>query len=94
VADLSDPEVVMRHSDVLLSADVIFVDGPKDGRFQPTLLSELKQLPLMRQPLLVFDDIRLWNMLALWRSIKRPKLDVTSLAHWSGTGLVDWTREG
>jgi hypothetical protein len=39
----------------------------------------------------MFDDIRLWNMLRTWRTINRPKLDLTSFGHWSGTGLVDWT---
>ncbi|MGH7312141.1 MAG: hypothetical protein ACREJV_03130 [Candidatus Rokuibacteriota bacterium] len=32
-----------------------------------------------------------WNMLAIWREIRMPKLDVTSFGHWSGTGLVEWT---
>lgn len=38
----------------------------------------------------LFDDIRVWNMLAIWRGIRRPKLDLTSFGHWSGTGLVDY----
>lgn len=46
------------------------------------------------QPILVFDDIRAWNMLAIWREIRMPKLDLTSFGHWSGTGLVDWTEPG
>jgi hypothetical protein len=40
---------------------------------------------------LVFDDIRIWNMLRIWREIVRPKLDLTSFGHWTGTGIVDWT---
>lgn len=42
-------------------------------------------------PIVMFDDIRLWNMLAIWWRLDRPKLDLTSFWHWSGTGLVDWT---
>ncbi len=38
----------------------------------------------------MFDDIRVWNMLEIWRGIRRPKLDLTSFGHWSGTGLVDY----
>jgi len=38
----------------------------------------------------LFDDIRLWNMLDIWRSIDFPKLDLTSFGHWSGTGVVQW----
>jgi hypothetical protein len=40
--------------------------------------------------LVVFDDIRVMNMVATWRRIARPKLDLTSFGHWSGTGLIDW----
>jgi len=43
-------------------------------------------------PLIIMDDIRVWNMLAIWRRIDRPKLDLTSFGHWTGTGLVDWTQ--
>ncbi|MBM4318321.1 MAG: methyltransferase, partial [Deltaproteobacteria bacterium] len=45
---------------------------------------------LPQKPIVVFDDIRLMNMLRIWRNISLPKLDVTSFGHWSGTGLVDW----
>jgi hypothetical protein len=38
----------------------------------------------------MFDDIRFWNMLRIWRNVAAPKLDITSFGHWSGTGLVDW----
>ena len=39
---------------------------------------------------IVFDDIRLWNMLRIWHGIRRPKLDMVSFGHWSGTGWFDW----
>jgi hypothetical protein len=29
-------------------------------------------------------------MLGVWRGIARPKLDLTSFGHGSGTGLVRW----
>jgi hypothetical protein len=41
-------------------------------------------------PVLVFDDTRVRNMLHTWRDVRRPKLDLTSFGHWSGTGLVHW----
>ena len=44
----------------------------------------------IRPPIGVFDDIRQWTMLAIWRAVQRPKLDLTSFGHWSGTGLIDW----
>jgi predicted O-methyltransferase YrrM len=91
IGDVSDPEVMRRHTGLFRSADLIFVDGPKDGRFEHLFLDRLVELDLPQRPLLVFDDIRVWNMLAIWRAITLPKLDVTSFGHWSGTGLVDWT---
>jgi predicted O-methyltransferase YrrM len=91
IGDLADPSVFRAQSDLLRSADFIFIDGPKDGRFEPRVIALLDALELPRQPIVAFDDIRVWNMLATWRTIGRPKLDVTSFGHWSGTGLVDWT---
>ena len=41
---------------------------------------------------LILDDIRFNNMFEIWRSIKSPKLDITSIAHWSGTGIVDLSK--
>ena len=38
----------------------------------------------------LFDDIKELNMLGTWRAITRPKLDITSFGHWTGTGLVHW----
>lgn len=36
----------------------------------------------------MFDDTKMIEMLELWRQLPLPKFDVTSLAHWSGTGLA------
>jgi hypothetical protein len=33
----------------------------------------------------------LWNMLDIWYHLDKPKLDMTSFGHWSGTGLVQWS---
>jgi len=90
LGDVADPEVMKQHADLFLAADLIFVDGPKDGVFEQKFLDLLGTLELTKQPLLLFDDIRVWNMLAIWRQIKKPKLDLTSFGHWSGTGLVHW----
>lgn len=90
VGDLFDPEVFRREQPLLERADIIFVDGPKDGRFEPTLLDRFERVPFNAGPLLVFDDIHLWTMLGVWRAITRPKLDLTSFGHWCGTGVVQW----
>jgi len=90
VGDVSDPGVMRRHAALFREADLIFLDGPKDGRFERVVLDRFTEIGLPRQPLVVMDDIRVWNMLAIWRDIERPKLDMTSFGHWTGTGLVDW----
>ncbi len=90
VSDLSVGSVFKSLSSLLVAADLIFVDAGKDGRMERRFLEHFAQMEFLRPPLIVFDDIRLWNMLAIWRSIDRPKLDLTSFGHWSGTGLVHW----
>ena len=72
------------------SAELIFIDGPKDGVFERRLLSNFESLGVRKNTLLVLDDIRLWNMLQIWREIRHQKIDLTSLGHYTGTGLVDW----
>ena len=91
LGDVAETEVMRRHADLFRTADLIFVDGPKDGKFERVFLDRLAEINMSQRPVIVFDDIRLWQMLAIWRGIRRPKLDITSFGHWSGTGLVDWT---
>lgn len=91
LGDLSDDGVFTANADVLAAADLIFLDGPKDGRFEPILHARLKQT-VKPGALVVYDDIRLLTMIELWRSIRDPKFDATSLAHWTGTGLVRYER--
>jgi predicted O-methyltransferase YrrM len=90
VCDLQDPENCRAHAALLQSAELIFIDGPKDGVFEDRLLDNFTSIGLRPHTLLVFDDIRIWNMLETWLRIQCPKLDVTSIGHYTGTGLVDW----
>ena len=89
-ADLSQPTIAVEYAGLLRQADLIFLDAAKDGSLEQRLLDNFDALGLQEGALVVLDDIRLWNMLHIWRSIRRPKLDLTSFGHWSGTGLVDW----
>jgi predicted O-methyltransferase YrrM len=91
VADLTDPDVARQHWAVLEQADLIFADAAKDGVMERRFLRLFDAMTFKNAPVVLFDDIRLWNMLEIWRSIKRPKLDLTSFGHWSGTGLVDYS---
>ncbi|KAF1069448.1 class I SAM-dependent methyltransferase [Variovorax sp.] len=88
--DISAPGGIEAHRALFEAADLVFVDGPKDGHTEARMLDNLATLSLPAHALVVFDDIRVMNMVATWRRIARPKLDLTSFGHWSGTGLIDW----
>ncbi len=90
VSDMKAAEVFSQYTQQLADADLLFVDGPKDDVTEAAFLDLLPTVAFRKNPIIVFDDIRLINMLAVWRGIKRPKMDLTSFGHWSGTGLVDW----
>jgi len=89
-SDLKDVYMFNKHRDLLESADFIMLDGPKDDEFERTFLNLCTQLkPSTRPKWLLIDDIRFDNMVHLWRSIKSPKIDISSFGHFSGTGLVN-----
>jgi predicted O-methyltransferase YrrM len=88
VGDLADPQCFHAHAPLLQGAGMIFLDGPKNRSFEQAFLRQLAEIRFSSPALLVIDDIRLWSMLDIWRGIAFPKLDVTSLGHFSGTGLV------
>lgn len=90
--DLTQPQVFERHRPLFEDAQMIFVDAAKDGVMEQTFLDAFETVRFKTKPLVVFDDIRLWNMLKIWRTIRYPKLDLTSFGHYTGTGLVDWDR--
>lgn len=89
--DLQQPEIVEKHRELFESADFIFIDAAKDGVMEQRFIENLKPLNYRKSPIVMFDDIRVWNMLRIWRELDLPKLDLTSFGHWSGTGLVDWS---
>jgi predicted O-methyltransferase YrrM len=89
LADLQEPAIVAQHRELFEKADFIFIDAAKDGVMEQRFLDNLKPLKYASRPIVMFDDIRLWKMLAIWRRLDRPKLDLTSFGHWTGTGLVD-----
>ena len=87
IGDLASADYFDSQLEDLLAADLILVDGPKDGVFEPAFLSRLLAV-LRAGQVLVVDDIRKLQMLQTWRDLPLSKLDVTSLGHWSGTGLA------
>lgn len=88
--DLSTPAGWRANDELLRSAELIFVDAKHDGAQEREFLRGFDEVGLEKAPLVVFDDIRVWGMLSFWQEISRPKLDLTSFGHWSGTGLVDY----
>ncbi len=89
VDDLGNAEAVERHRELLQGMDLLFIDAAKDGSLERRLIQNLESLHFDQSPLVVFDDIRVWNMLAIWHELRWPKLDLTSFGHWSGTGLCE-----
>jgi predicted O-methyltransferase YrrM len=90
VSDMASPALFEAGGECLAMAELIFVDGPKDGRTEQCFLERLGAVAFSRNPIVVFDDIRVINMVNVWRGITRPKMDFTSYGHFTGTGLVDW----
>ena len=88
LVNLGDEAVFAAEAETLRTADLVFVDGPKDGDFEYRFLPWLLGLEPARQQLVVLDDVRVMPMVKLWRDIPLPKLDAASLGHWSGTGLI------
>lgn len=91
--DLSQSSGVAKHRNLLENADLIFIDAEKDGMMEQKFLDNFRDISFCRDPIIIFDDIRLWNMLKIWREISLPKLDLTSFGHWTGTGIVQWNNK-
>lgn len=90
IADLTKPQTSTAFQKLFSQADFIFVDAAKDGVMEQVFLNFFETVPFEKPLFIFFDDIRLWNMLKIWRLIQRPKLDLTSFGSWSGSGLIHW----
>jgi hypothetical protein len=75
----------------LLHASLILLDTYHDGIFEKQVYDHLKAGNY--RGLLILDDIHLNEpMRRFWQHIDLPKEDLTDLGHWSGTGLVDFSK--
>ena len=88
--NLADPLAIEKHRELLESADLIFIDGPKDGKTEPLLFANFEKIHFRKQPIMVIDDIHAFKFIPTWEAIRHPKYDITSFGHWTGTGLVHW----
>lgn len=89
VDDLSCDSTLQKYSEWIQRASLIFIDATHDGHLEAKILENLKKIPFHNPVFILFDDIRVWTMLKMWREIDLPKIDLTSFGHWSGTGLVE-----
>lgn len=90
VDDLSIESVFNNHAELLKTADLIYIDAMKDGKQEQAFIDNFKKLTFDNPPIFIFDDIKLMNMIDVWNDIDKPKLDLTSFGHWSGTGIINW----
>lgn len=89
LGNLSEDSFFEKNKEILNRSDIIFMDAPKDDNFEYKMMQQFLKLEPKIGKLLILDDIRFINMIDLWRSIKSPKIDLSSFGHWSGTGIVD-----
>lgn len=98
IADLFDPIVRENNRNLLLSSDFIFIDiDPHEGIMEYDMYEWLRVNDY--KGIILFDDIHLapghmgvssgHSMQEFWNKVDpKYKLDLTSVGHWSGTGLV------
>ena len=91
--NLWDPDIRTQWEKRLLNSPLIFFDvDPHEGSMEYEFYCWLRDNGY--RGLLVMDDI--WYFSGLrdtWNRIDVTKYDLTSLGHWSGTGLVDFSQK-
>jgi len=87
VGDLAAPQFFASQLSLLQAAEIVLVDGPKDGVFEYVVVPKLITV-IKPGSLLILDDIRFANMQELWMSPSKPRIDVGGFAHSSGTRVV------
>lgn len=100
IENLFDNENREKNKEFILSSDLIFIDiDPHEGVLEYDMYNWLKEHDF--QGLILFDDIHLGpghmgvttdnSMQQFWDKIPNEyKIDITSVGHWSGTGLVSF----
>jgi len=92
--NLTEKVVFQKYKKIIENADLIFLDASKSGTLENKLLKNFSTLTFKKEStLLVIDDIKFLTMYKVWHKIKSEKFDASSLAHWSGTGLVNITKK-
>lgn len=87
IGDLANDEYFIQEQELIRSADLIFIDGPKNKTFEYKVIPKVIALA-KPGAVIVLDDVRFSNMKELWSSIGEPKIDIGSFAHSTGTGFI------
>lgn len=76
-----------EYRNLILSSPFILIDTFHDGSFEREFHNYLKKIGFVGY--LMLDDIKLnKEMIEYWNWIEEEKYDISSMGHWSGTGLV------
>ena len=75
------------YKDLIIKSPFIFYDTVHDGITEHRFITWLKYINY--KGIIVFDDIYLNDqMKEFWYKLNFKKEDITSIGHWSGTGMV------
>ncbi|QWD76421.1 hypothetical protein ICV32_01745 [Polynucleobacter sp. MWH-UH24A] len=89
IGDLQEESFFQSQKKNIENCDLIFMDAAKDSIMEKKFLSQFSRCTFKPGAILIIDDIKLWNMLQIWQDIKLPKIDISGLGHYTGTGLVE-----
>jgi len=77
----------VREDANILDSPLLFLDTAHDGVFENSFYNFL--IEKNYKGILILDDIHLNSEMKLfWHKITQTKQDITSIGHWSGTGIV------
>ena len=92
LSDLSIEKNFKEFTPILKSADLFFIDGPKNYFFENIFLNFLFKLlndnKSTKKRIIILDDIKLSTYSKIWNKIDHPKITIDLIGHWSGTGLI------
>ena len=87
---LFPPSLCVQYADPPRVGDlIILIHIAKDSALERRILQDFSAV--CNNPILAFDDLRLWNMLKIWRKIQLPKMGLTLLGHWCVARWCEWT---
>lgn len=87
VTFLIDDVTKLQYRELVLESKYILLDTYHDGTFEKVFYDYLKEINY--KGFLLLDDINLnQEMISFWNQIDLPKIDISSLGHITGTGVV------